>query len=103
MSTRWLLYVRGGAAWTREQLDDAFILPVPGIPVDPGTTAHRSGWTAGGGVEWAFAPHWSVHAEYNYYDFGTQAMALTSPINSVTFAGVKDTIHAATVGANYHF
>ena len=28
------------------------------------------GWTAGGGVEWAFMPQWSVKAEYLYYDLG---------------------------------
>ncbi|WP_457797369.1 alginate export family protein [Methylocystis sp. S23] len=28
------------------------------------------GWTAGGGVEWAFMPNWSVKAEYLRYDLG---------------------------------
>ena len=100
---RWLFYVRGGAAWTHEEVDDAFIAPGPGIPTDPGISNDRSGWTAGGGVEWAFAPHWSANVEYNYYDFGTQGMVLTGPVNSVTFRGIKDTIHAATIGVNYHF
>jgi outer membrane immunogenic protein len=31
----------------------------------------RGGWTAGVGVEYAFAPHWSAKAEYLYYDLGT--------------------------------
>lgn len=35
---RWLLYVRGGAAWTREKIDDAFIAPVAGVLTDPGAT-----------------------------------------------------------------
>ena len=30
----------------------------------------RSGWTVGGGLEWMFAPGWSVFGEYNYMDFG---------------------------------
>jgi outer membrane immunogenic protein len=100
---RWLVYARGGAAWTREKLDDAFIAPVLGTPTDPSATVSRTGWTAGAGVEWAFAPHWSVNVEYNYYDFGTKGVLLTGSANSVTIAGVKDTIHAATVGVNYHF
>lgn len=58
---------------------------------------------AGVGAEWAFAPHWSVNVEYNYYDFGTQGMVLTNPINTVSIAGIKDTIHTGTVGVNYHF
>ena len=30
----------------------------------------KTGWTVGGGVEWRFAPQWSVFLEGNYYDFG---------------------------------
>src|ERR1700694_5344434 len=42
---RWLVFVRGGAAWTREKADDAF--NVAGIPVDPSATLTRTGWTVG--------------------------------------------------------
>jgi outer membrane immunogenic protein len=30
----------------------------------------RLGWTAGAGVEWMFAPRWSLKGEYLYYDLG---------------------------------
>src|SRR5262249_13037866 len=30
----------------------------------------RTGWTAGGGVEWMFARGWSAFLEGNYMDFG---------------------------------
>src|SRR5437588_10363029 len=30
----------------------------------------RPGWTGGGGIEWMFMPHWSVKAEYLFYDLG---------------------------------
>ena len=33
-------------------------------------TSTRVGWTAGGGVEYAINPHWSVRGEYRYLDFG---------------------------------
>ena len=33
-------------------------------------TEHRLGWTAGAGVEYAFAPHWSARLEYLYSQFG---------------------------------
>jgi outer membrane immunogenic protein len=101
---RWLVYARGGAAWTREKIDDAFISPVVGVPTDPSATVTRTGWTAGAGVEWAFAAHWSANVEYNYYDFGTKGpILLISPLNSVTVANLKDSIHATTAGVNYHF
>jgi outer membrane immunogenic protein len=31
------------------------------------------GWTVGGGFEWALNHHWSVKAEYLYYDLGNQS------------------------------
>ena len=30
----------------------------------------RTGWTAGGGLEWMFFPNWSFKVEYLYYDLG---------------------------------
>ncbi len=33
---------------------------------------NRSGWTVGGGLEWMFAPGWSVFGEFNYMDFGNK-------------------------------
>jgi outer membrane immunogenic protein len=44
-----------------------------------------------------------ANVEYNYYDFGTKGVLLTGSANSVTIAGMKDTIHAATIGVNYRF
>jgi outer membrane immunogenic protein len=63
----------------------------------------RSGWTAGAGVEWAFAPDWSTSVEYNYYDFGSSGALLTSPATTVSVNSLKDTIHAVTAGMNYRF
>lgn len=40
---RWLLFVRGGAAWTREKADDAYTAPLLGIAVDPSGTMTRTG------------------------------------------------------------
>jgi outer membrane immunogenic protein len=101
---RWLVFVRGGAAWTREKIDDAFTNDF-GIAADPAATMTRTGWTAGGGVEWAFASQWSATLEYNYYDFGSRGTTLndTATRTFVTLPSLKDTIHEATVGVNYHF
>jgi outer membrane immunogenic protein len=100
----WLFYVRGGAAWTREKSDIAFTPPGLGLPVDAIGTATRPGWTAGAGLDWAFAPHWSTSVEYDYYDFGANDFFLTDPVHGVTFHGnLRDRIHTVTVGLNYHF
>lgn len=101
---RWLVYVRGGAAWTHEKIDDAFVGPVVGFLTDPSATVTRTGWTAGAGLEWAFAQNWSADVEYNYHDFGSKGpILLTSPVNGVSVNRLKDTIHTGTVGVNYHF
>jgi outer membrane immunogenic protein len=96
---------QGGAAWIREKIDDAFTDSLFGIPVDPGETITRTGWTAGAGVEWAFAPHWSATLEYDYYDFGSKGAVLATSTRNVTVSifSLRDTMHTATVGLNYHF
>jgi outer membrane immunogenic protein len=98
----WLVYVRGGAAWTQEKSNVAYTSPLSGLAFNPSATATQTGWTAGAGVDWAFAPHWSTNFEYNYYDFGTNNFTLTG--TGATFTGIlKDRIHTVTVGLNYHF
>jgi len=100
---RWLVFARGGAAWTHEKVDDAFTT-VAGLAVDPRATMTRTGWTLGTGVDWAFASHWSATLEYNYYNFGNSGATLTGPPNvTVTVLSLKDTIHAVTAGVNYRF
>jgi outer membrane immunogenic protein len=103
-ANRWLVFARGGAAWTRESIDEAFTLPATGVPVDPGGSSARTGWTAGAGVDWAFAPHWSAVFEYDYYDFGNHGAFLTNGTGTnVSIFSLKDRIHAVTAGVNYHF
>jgi outer membrane immunogenic protein len=100
----WLFYGRGGVAWTHEKIDEGYINPATGVAVDPSASVMRTGWTLGAGVEWAFAPRWSANADYNYHDFGTKGpIQLISPTEGVTVAHLKDTIHAATIGVNYHY
>lgn len=101
---RWLAFVRGGAAWTRESLDVAFTPPALGFPVDPSGSSTRTGWTVGTGADWAFAPRWSAVFEYDYYDFGNHGAVLTASTGTtVNIFSLKDRIHAVTAGVNYHF
>src|SRR5229473_2873952 len=61
----WLVYATGGLAWAGERF-----LNTPAIGSDEKTLHTRLGWAAGGGVEYAFAPHWSLRLEYLYSQFG---------------------------------
>lgn len=70
------------------------------------------GWTAGGGLEWAFTPQLSVKGEYLFYDLGdvryTSSALGTSligffsnsvlPISQTHYRG-----HVLRAGVNYHF
>ena len=100
---RWLLYAKGGAAWAGDKYS-AFI-PVFNEQLEASET--RTGWTVGGGIEWAFWSNWSAKAEYDYYDFGTRTLTLTG-----TFAGipiqvpgvnVRQRISVGKFGINYRF
>ncbi len=98
----WLAYAKGGVAWTREKADNVFTFP--GFPtIDPRGTRGVTGWTAGAGLEWAFAPHWTAKLEYNYYDFGDNAFTLTTPTGAFQTGSLKDRINTVTVGVNYRF
>jgi outer membrane immunogenic protein len=65
----------------------------------------QPGITAGGGVEWMFAPDWSVFAEYNYIwteeDFAHQ---FTTPAGlPAEVLNVRPRVQTALVGVNYKF
>ena len=60
----WLAYATGGLAWAGERF-----LNSPAIGSEEKTLNTRLGWAAGGGVEYAFAPHWTARLEYLYSRF----------------------------------
>ena len=49
-----LFYFQGGGAWAHTSTN----VTAGGVQIGQ-TSATRSGWTIGGGVEWMFAPHWT--------------------------------------------
>jgi outer membrane immunogenic protein len=102
LADRLLGYVRGGAAITHESADNAFTNENR-INVDPTGALTRTGWTVGGGLDWAFAPSWSANFEYDYYNFGSQDLTVNSVTNSVDEGSINDTIHTVIAGVNYHF
>jgi len=95
-----LLYVQGGAAWTNTKVT---FLDVNGGQVGE-LTNDRTGWTVGGGVEWMFAPHWSVFAEYNFMGFGTRSDAFTTcGVVNCAVLSARANLQDAVVGLNYKF
>jgi opacity protein-like surface antigen len=66
----------------------------------------NSGWLAGAGVEWAFAPNWTARLEYDF--LGLSNKSYTVPAGSLFVPGDVITINnrdvqTLTVGINYLF
>jgi outer membrane immunogenic protein len=95
-----LLYLKGGAAWTHGNLG----YTITGQGVDPFTGSEtRSGWIVGGGLEYLFAPNWSVFVEYNHMDFGTQTLNTQDAFAFIEPIRVSRQIDTAMVGVNFRF
>jgi high affinity Mn2+ porin len=69
----WMFYATGGLAWTGERF-----LNTPAIGNDEKLLRMRLGWAVGGGVEVAFAPHWSLRLEYLYSQFQNASVQFDS-------------------------
>jgi len=104
---RVLFYGKGGVAFVGKSYRFADNCVVGGC--GPGiANLARSGtqvtWAAGGGVEYAFTPNWSVKGEYLYLatheSYTVNGIANGAPVsNTHTDPGV----HTAKVGINYRF
>jgi outer membrane immunogenic protein len=97
-----LVYFQGGGAWAHTSTN----ITAGGVQIGQ-TSATRSGWTVGGGVEWMFVPHWSWFLEGNYMDFGSKSGVAVTPVGTACAAGCAFTAKAneSTVlsGVNYRF
>ena len=102
---RWLLYVKSGAAGASNRYSvSGLFAPISApTPFNFQGVDLRMGWTAGGGIEWAFCEDWSVKVEYDYYGFGHKAvlmsdsnLALSGPVD------VRLSAQTVRVGLNFH-
>jgi outer membrane immunogenic protein len=108
---RILLYVTGGAAFS--DLNYSQIYSDTGAPPGAGSSSVKNvktGWTVGGGGEWALADRWSVKAEYLYVQFdGQDTTTLLCAGGCGTFSqnltgATSDLhVHIARIGLNYRF
>jgi opacity protein-like surface antigen len=98
---RVLLYTKAGVALAGDKYNVSGTFT--GLPYDFQGLDNRYGWIVGGGVDWAFARHWSVNVEYDYYSFGHGGILMADSING--FSGVvdvKQTVQVVKVGLNFH-
>jgi outer membrane immunogenic protein len=115
-----LAYGTGGLAYGQAQSSISLIETLGFIdtPAPFGTfgsfSQTRVGWTAGGGLEWMFAPNWSAKVEYLYYNLGSVTHSLAPIAQFGLFGTVLETTSASQAsarfngnivrtGVNYHF
>ncbi len=100
-----MVFVKGGGAWVHDKFDVSFFaLPPRSDSVDQ----TRLGWMVGTGVEYAFYGNWSAKVEYDYLDFGTQAVTFPrlpsfDPAFIGTTVAIRQRIQLIKFGLNYHF
>jgi outer membrane immunogenic protein len=104
-----LTYLTGGLAYGGASSNTTLAESVDGtctcgpFPAVHGSTSEpRLGWIVGGGVEYMFMPHWTVKAEYFYYDLGSVTYALPPIVQTtatgVPFFGASTASHVAFTG-----
>jgi outer membrane immunogenic protein len=107
-----LFYFKGGWAWAHQRTNvnftaasnEPFANGFQTLPFAAEFSGSRSGWTIGGGVEWAlsFAPGASIFWEYDYYDFGNRH-TLNTPFFTDTAidVGLHPKVSTVKIGVNY--
>ena len=69
----------------------------------PRCSAWRAGWTAGAGVETAFAPHWTAKIEYLYVDLGNTKFNTINLGAASNRSSVPLTDNIVRVGLNWRW
>jgi len=118
---RVLIYGTGGLAYGRITTSGSVsAINVGGFPgADGGTftpvaasfgsSTTKVGWSAGAGIEGAFADNWSARLEYLHADLGTVSGSLTTPVIAlsgaplVVFYRPHVTDNILRIGVNYRF
>jgi outer membrane immunogenic protein len=97
-----LWYVKGGAAVARDKYEG--VTTINGFVFDRATDT-RWGGVVGTGIEFAFAPNWSVALEYDHLFMGRQDVTLTATNTNLFSRGesIRQDIDMVTARINYRF
>jgi outer membrane immunogenic protein len=101
--SNWLFYVKGGGAWGHGNSSGTGVTAAGAFFNTTSTSADRSGWVVGGGVEWGFAPNWSAKVEYDHVDFGSENVTVNSSNGVTTFVNSTSREDIVKGGVNYRF
>jgi outer membrane immunogenic protein len=99
-----LIYGKGGVAFVGENHSQDSLEGFIPVAIHGSTGDFtRTGWDAGAGLEWMFAPSWSVWLEYDHMGFGSRTETFVFPDGSSFQENVRQTVDKVLVGVNYRF
>jgi outer membrane immunogenic protein len=105
MLPTFMVYGVGGVAFVKNQYTGMFSFAgAPFIPAAGGSEA-PTGWVAGAGVSWMFAPAWDVWIEYDYMGFGNRTVNLPAipPFTIPSSLSLSQHVESLLVGIDFRF
>jgi opacity protein-like surface antigen len=110
---RLMLYGKGGLAIAEEQHTATATQDIPAMSINMSGKAVHTGAVVGAGGEYAFAPNWSVKAEYDYIKMFAQQVQFTANVVGGPFGvgattvqtadRITQDLHLVKFGVNYRF
>jgi len=95
---RLLVYGKGGLALAEDQSS------LTDLGGNIATTSFvRTGWTVGGGLEYALSENWSARIEYDYLGFGSQPLNFTTPLLGPVTSNASLDVQEVKAGINFRF
>jgi outer membrane immunogenic protein len=97
-----LFYVKGGGAVTGNKLE----VFDPTVPLDATANTTRWGGTVGLGLDFGFAPNWSIGVEYDHLFMGSRDLNLTGTAQGTAFfqtEHISQDVDIGLVRLNYRF
>ncbi len=91
-----LFYGSGGLAYGRVDLNSSMSMPAAGLSLNTQTSSVRTGWVAGGGIDYLWRPNVIVGVQYQYVDLGSVNLA-----SSITSAGPNTLTQSANAHAQF--
>jgi outer membrane immunogenic protein len=111
ISPDFMLFGSGGFAYGQEH-ESASIQFSNGVNFSGSKSEVKTGWAAGGGVEYAFAPQWTLRGEYLRVNLGSSGSVIHfagSPVpptvnpNAIYTTNISGDTNILRVAVNYHF
>jgi outer membrane immunogenic protein len=107
IANNWLFYGTGGFAWSDDTFTRTQIVAGPQSPPlgDVRTNSPtRTGWSAGGGIEYGFTKNWTARIEYLHLDLSNESFSFVA--SNGIFRAVNEgrlTLDSVRVGVSYLF